>query len=47
MWHVWETGKVHTGFWWGDLTEADHLRDQGIDGIIILKWTFKTLDAEM
>jgi hypothetical protein len=19
MWHVWVTGRVHTGFWWGNL----------------------------
>ena len=27
-------GKVHTGFWWGNLREADHLEDPGID-----QWT--------
>jgi hypothetical protein len=41
MWHVWGKRKVHTGFWWGDLTEGDHLEDPGVDGRIILKWIFK------
>ena len=31
MWHVCGTGKVHTGFWWGDLMENDHL--EGEDNI--------------
>jgi hypothetical protein len=28
---------VHTGFWWGDLREGDHLEDPGVDGIF-RKW---------
>jgi hypothetical protein len=34
-------GEVHTGFWWGDLREGDHLEDPDVDGRIILKWIFK------
>jgi hypothetical protein len=26
-------GEVHTGFWWGDLKEGDHLGDPGVDGM--------------
>jgi hypothetical protein len=33
--------KVHTGFWWGELRERDHLKDVGVDGRIILKWVLK------
>jgi len=40
MWDVWGTGEVHTGFWWEDL-RGHHWEDQGVDGRIILKLTFK------
>jgi hypothetical protein len=38
---------VHTGFWWGDLNEGDHLGDPGVDERIILKWILNTLDGGM
>jgi hypothetical protein len=45
--HVARMGKreVHTGFWWGNLREGDHLGDAGVDGRKILKWLFKTCDG--
>ena len=36
---------MHTGFWWGNPKEGDHLVDLGVDGRIILKWIFSTWDG--
>jgi hypothetical protein len=41
MWHVRETEDVHTGFWWANLRERDHLEDLNVDRSIILKLIFK------
>jgi hypothetical protein len=45
MWHVWGRGEVHTGLWWGDLSE-DHLEDLDIVGRMVLKRIFKKWDGE-
>jgi len=34
-------GEAYTGFWWGNLTERDHLGDKRVDGKIILRWIFR------
>jgi hypothetical protein len=39
--------EVHTGFWWGDLSEGYHLGDPGIDWRIILRWILKKWDGGM
>jgi hypothetical protein len=46
MWHVWETGEVHTEVLWGDLRERDDLENLGIAGSLILKWILKKQDCE-
>ena len=38
MWHVGETGEIHTGVWLGGLSEGDLLEGVGLVGRIILKW---------
>jgi hypothetical protein len=47
MWHVWGRREAHTGFWWGDPREGDHLGDPGVDGRIILRWIFGKWDGDM
>ena len=32
---------MHTGFWWGNLRERDHLEDRSIDEREILRWIFR------
>ena len=38
-------GEGHTGFWWGNLRESEHLEDPYVDGTIVLKWIFKKQDG--
>jgi hypothetical protein len=40
-------GEEHTGFWWENLKEGDHLEDPGGDGRIILRWICKKWDGSM
>ena len=35
---------MHTGFWWGNLREGDHLEVTGTGGRIILRWIFRKWD---
>jgi hypothetical protein len=38
---------MHTGFWWGNVWEGDHLEDPSVDGKIELKWIFEKWDGGM
>jgi hypothetical protein len=40
-------GDVHTGFWWVNIKERDHLEDPGVDGRIILRWILRKWDGDM
>ena len=35
--------EMCTGFWWGNLSERDHLEDPGVDGRIMLRWILRKL----
>ena len=37
--------EAYTGFWWENLKERDHLREPGVDGRIILRWTLRKWDV--
>jgi len=37
-------GEAYTGFWWRNLKKRDHLKDQGLDRRIILRWIFMKWD---
>jgi len=37
-------GEVHTGFWWGNLREREHLDVAGVGGKIKLRWIFRKWD---
>jgi len=32
---------VHIGFCWGNMRGRDNLEDKGVDGRIILRWSFR------
>jgi hypothetical protein len=37
-----EREGLHTGLFWTDLKEGDHLEDQGVGERIILKWSSRS-----
>jgi hypothetical protein len=45
--HIARRGRreERTGFWWGNLTERNHLEDPDIGGRIILRWIFRKWDV--
>jgi hypothetical protein len=34
MWHVRGRRELHTGFWWRNLNEREHLENLGVDVIL-------------
>jgi len=43
--HIYNHWYFYTRFWWGNLRERDHLGDPGVDGRIILRWSFRKWDV--
>jgi hypothetical protein len=42
---MWRRREVHTGFWWGNLSERNHLEDPDLDEKIILRLIFRKWDV--
>jgi hypothetical protein len=40
-----EESKGVYRFWWGNLSERDHLGDPSVYGTIILRWIFRKWDG--
>jgi hypothetical protein len=41
MWNIRVREELHSESWWGKLKEMVHLENLGINGRVLLKWTFK------
>jgi hypothetical protein len=41
---IWR-GEIYTGFWWRNLRRRDHLKYQGVDARIIVRWIFRRWDV--
>jgi hypothetical protein len=37
--------EMYAEFWWGNLTERQHLEDPGVNWRIVLSWIFRKLDV--
>jgi hypothetical protein len=37
---------MHTGFWWGNMNERDHMKDLCIEGKTVLKFILKKQDGK-
>jgi hypothetical protein len=47
MWQIRGRREVHAEFWWGNMSERDHLKVPGLDGRIILRWIFMKRNGGM